>query len=180
MTDVTPPDLETRIAILRRMAERESISAPHDVLEYIASKFSNNIRELEGALIRVSAYASLDRQSLDIAVAETVLRDLISDDDTTVTASTIIATTATYFSVSPDELTGPSRSHALVTARQIAVYLCRELTDLSLPKLGQQFHRDHTTVLYAERKIRALMAEKRSVFNQVTDITNRIKQQGYR
>ena len=179
ITDVQPPDLETRIAILRKKAGNERLQAPHDVLEYIASKISTNIRELEGALIRVTAFANLNRQPVDLALAEIVLKDLITDEDTAeITAAAIIAQTANYFGLSIDDLCGSSRSRVLVTARQIAMYLCRELTDMSLPKIGQQFGgRDHTTVMHANRKIRELMAERRSIYNQVTELTNRIKQQ---
>lgn len=179
ITDVQPPDLETRIAILRKKAGNENLQAPHDVLEYIASKISTNIRELEGALIRVTAFANLNRQQVDLALAEIVLKDLITDDDTAeITAAAIIAQTANYFGLTIDDLCGSSRSRVLVTARQIAMYLCRELTDMSLPKIGQQFGgRDHTTVMHANRKIRELMAERRSIYNQVTELTNRIKQQ---
>ena len=179
ITDIQPPDLETRIAILRKKAASEKLQAPDDVLEYIASKISTNIRELEGALIRVTAFANLNRQHVDLALAEIVLKDLITDDDTAeITAATIITQTANYFGLTIDDLCGSSRSRVLVTARQIAMYLCRELTDMSLPKIGQQFGgRDHTTVMHANRKIRELMAERRSIYNQVTELTNRIKQQ---
>ena len=179
ITDVQPPDLETRIAILRKKAGSERLQAPHDVLEYIASKISSNIRELEGALIRVTAFANLNRQQVDLSLAEIVLKDLITDDQTAeITATAVIGQTAAYFGLSIDDLCGSSRSRVLVTARQIAMYLCRELTDLSLPKIGQAFGgRDHTTVMHANRKIRELMAERRSIYNQVTELTNRIKQQ---
>jgi len=179
ITDVQPPDLETRIAILRKKAATERLTAPPDVLEFIASKIQTNIRELEGALIRVTAFASLNRQQVDLTLAEIVLKDLIPEGgEPEITAALIIAQTAAYSGLSIDDLCGQSRSRALVTARQIAMYLCRELTELSLPKIGQQFGgRDHTTVMHADRKIRQLMAERRSVFNQVTELTNRIKQQ---
>ncbi|NHA70265.1 chromosomal replication initiator protein DnaA [Phycicoccus flavus] len=179
LTDVQPPDLETRIAILRKKAIQERLSVPEDVHEFIASRISTNIRELEGALIRVTAFASLNRQPVDMSLAEIVLRDLIPDDTASqVTPATIIAQTAAYFGLTIEDLQGQSRSRVLVTARQIAMYLCRELTDLSLPKIGQQFGgRDHTTVMHAEKKIRQLMAERRAIYNQVTELTNRIKQQ---
>ncbi|MGI8702068.1 MAG: chromosomal replication initiator protein DnaA [Nocardioidaceae bacterium] len=179
ITDVQPPDLETRIAILRKKAATERLTAPPDVLEFIASKIQTNIRELEGALIRVTAFASLNRQSVDLTLAEIVLKDLIPEGgEPEITAAVIIAQTAAYFGLSIDDLCGASRSRVLVTARQIAMYLCRELTDLSLPKIGQHFGgRDHTTVMHADRKIRQLMAERRSVYNQVRELTNRIKQQ---
>jgi chromosomal replication initiator protein len=179
LTDVQPPELETRIAILRKKAIQEGLNAPPEVLEYIASRISTNIRELEGALIRVTAFASLNRQSVDLQLAEIVLKDLIPESQgPQITATTIMGQTASYFGLSIDDLCGTSRSRVLATARQIAMYLCRELTDLSLPKIGQQFgNRDHTTVMYADRKIRSLMAERRSIYNQVTELTNRIKQQ---
>ncbi len=177
ITDVQPPDLETRIAILRKKAAQERLTAPPETLEFIASKISSNIRELEGALIRVTAFASLNRQPVDLALAEVVLKDLITDQaGPEITASMIMMQAASYFGVTIDDLCGSSRSRVLVTARQIAMYLCRELTDLSLPKIGQAFGgRDHTTVMHADRKIRQLMAERRSLYNQVTDLTSRIK-----
>ncbi|HEY5848920.1 MAG TPA: helix-turn-helix domain-containing protein, partial [Microlunatus sp.] len=134
---------------------------------------------LEGALIRVTAFASLNRQQVDMALAEVVLKDLIPEGgEAQISSSLIMAQTAAYFDLTIEDLSGQSRTHQLVLARQIAMYLCRELTELSLPKIGQQFGgRDHTTVMHAERKIRTLMAERRSVYNQVTELTNRIKQQ---
>jgi chromosomal replication initiator protein len=182
LTDVQPPELETRIAILRKKAIQEGLNAPPDVLEYIASRISTNIRELEGALIRVTAFASLNRQGVDISLAEIVLKDLIPESQGNgspqITAATIMGQTAAYFGLSIEDLCGTSRSRVLVTARHIAMYLCRELTDMSLPKIGQQFGgRDHTTVINADRKIRSLMAERRSIYTQVTELTNRIKQQ---
>ncbi|NMR20432.1 chromosomal replication initiator protein DnaA [Cellulomonas fimi] len=179
ITDVQPPDLETRIAILRKKAGNERLKAPDDVLEYIASKISTNIRELEGALIRVTAFANLNRQQVDKSLAEIVLKDLITDENAEeITAATVIGQTAAYFGLSIEDLCGASRSRVLVTARQIAMYLCRELTDMSLPKIGQAFgNRDHTTVMHANRKIREQMAERRSTYNQVTELTSRIKQQ---
>ncbi|MGW4031974.1 chromosomal replication initiator protein DnaA [Streptomyces sp. NPDC004838] len=178
-TDVQPPELETRIAILRKKAVQEQLNAPPEVLEFIASRISRNIRELEGALIRVTAFASLNRQPVDLGLTEIVLKDLIpggEDSAPEITAGAIMASTADYFGLTVEDLCGSSRSRVLVTARQIAMYLCRELTDLSLPKIGAQFGgRDHTTVMHADRKIRALMAERRSIYNQVTELTNRIK-----
>jgi chromosomal replication initiator protein len=178
-TDVQPPELETRIAILRKKEVQDRLNAPADALEYIASRITTNIRELEGALIRVTAFASLNRQSVDLQLAEFVLKDLIPEaQGSEITAATIMGQTASYFGLSIDDLCGTSRSRVLVTARQIAMYLCRELTDLSLPKIGQQFGgRDHTTVMHADKKIRSLMAERRSIYNQVTELTNRIKHQ---
>lgn len=179
LTDVQPPDLETRIAILRKKAAADRLSAPADVLEFIASRIQTNIRELEGALIRVTAFASINQQEVDLSLAEIVLRDLIPEGgEPEVTAGLIITQTCTYFGFSIEDLTGPSRTRALVTARQIAMYLCRELTELSLPKIGQQFGgRDHTTVMNADRRIRKDLAERRTTFHQVTELTTRIKQQ---
>jgi chromosomal replication initiator protein len=179
LTDIQPPELETRMAILSRKAIQEGLNAPPEVLEYIASRISTNIRELEGALIRVTAFASLNRQSVDLQLAEIVLKDLMPETQgPQITIATIMGQTASYFGLSIEDLCGTSRSRVLVTARHIAMYLCRELTDLSLPKIGQQFGgRDHTTVINADRKIRSLMAERRSIYTQVTELTNRIKQQ---
>jgi chromosomal replication initiator protein len=176
ITDVQAPDLETRIAILRKKAQSERIQIPDDVLEYIATVVSSNIRELEGALIRVSAFASLNRSTLDISLAQTVLRDIVDQDDANVISPTdIITATAAYFKLSVDDLYGSSRSQAVATARQIAMYLCRERTSLSLPKIGQLFgNRDHTTVMYAYKKISDLMKERRSIYNQVTEITTQL------
>ncbi|WP_084729980.1 chromosomal replication initiator protein DnaA [Streptacidiphilus neutrinimicus] len=178
-TDVQPPELETRIAILRKKAIQEQLNAPAEVLEFIASRISRNIRELEGALIRVTAFASLNRAPVDLQLAEIVLKDLIpggEEDGPEITVGVIMQQTAAYFGLSVDDLCGSSRSRVLVTARQIAMYLCRELTDLSLPKIGAAFGgRDHTTVMHADRKIRTMMAERRAIYNQVTELTNRIK-----
>ncbi len=178
MADIEPPDLETRIAILRKKAAQERLTAPPEVLEFIASRIQTNIRELEGALIRVTAFASLNKQEVDRSLAETVLRDLIpTGGEPEITASLIMAQTSNFLGVSMDDLCGSNRNRTLVNARQIAMYLCRELTSLSLPKIGDEFGgRDHTTVMHAERKIRLLMAERRTVYNQVTELTSRIKQ----
>jgi chromosomal replication initiator protein len=178
MTDVQPPDLETRIAILRKKASADDVKAPGDVLEYIASNITSNIRELEGALIRVTAFAALNKQTVDLSLAQVVLKDLISDDDSEVTAAAIIGKTAEYFGITMDELTGTSRSRVYVTARQIAMYLCRQLTDLSLPKIGENFGgKDHTTVMYAVKKVEDQIAQRRQMYNQVNEIHARIKQQ---
>ena len=179
LTDVIPPDLETRIAILRKKAIQEQLSVSDDVLEFIASRISTNIRELEGALIRVTAFANLNRQPVDMSLAEIVLKDLIPDDASKqITAATIMAQTAAYFGLTLDDLKGASRSRVLVTARQIAMYLCRELTDDPLTKIGKNFGgRDHTTVMHADKKIRQLMSERRAIYTQVTELTNRIKSQ---
>jgi chromosomal replication initiator protein len=178
LADIQPPDLETRIAILQKKAAQERMYAPDDVLEFIASRVSNSIRELEGALIRVTAFASLTRSSVQLSLAEEVLRDFMPDGaGPEITADQIMVSTADYFGVSLEDLRGHSRSRVLVNARQVAMYLCRELTDLSLPRIGQAFGgRDHTTVMHADRKIRQHMAERRSLYNQIAELTNRIKQ----
>jgi len=183
ITDVQAPDLETRIAILRKKAQSERLQVPDDILEYMATKVSSNIRELEGTLIRVTAFANLNKTPVDLALVQTVLKDLITlDEDNVISPVDIINHTADYFKLSVDDLYGSSRSQAVATARQIAMYLCREMTSLSLPKIGQLFgNRDHTTVMYANKKISELMKERRSIYNQVTELTARIKQdQRYR
>ena len=178
ITDIQPPELETRIAILRKKAAQDRLAAPAEVLEFIADRIERNIRELEGALIRVTAFASLNRQPVDVQLAEIVLRDLIPDSQAPeISASTIMAVTAEFFAVSIDDLCGPGKTKALAQARQISMYLCRELTDLSLPKIGQTFGgRDHTTVMHADKKIRKEMAERRRIYDQVQELTSRIKQ----
>ncbi len=178
ITDVQAPDLETRIAILRKKAQSERLQVPDDILEYMASKVSSNIRELEGTLIRVTAFSSLNKTPVDLSLVQTVLKDLITlDEDNVIAPVDIINHTAEYFKLTVDDLYGSSRSQAVATARQIAMYLCRELTNLSLPKIGQLFgNRDHTTVMYANKKISELMKERRSIYNQVTELTSRIKQ----
>jgi chromosomal replication initiator protein len=171
------PDLETRIAILQKKASQERLNAPPEVLEFIATRITNSIRELEGALIRVTAYASLNRSLVDLAVAEEVLRDFIPDGSgPEITADQIMEATCTYFGTTIEDLVGQSRSRVLVNARQVAMYLCRELTDLSLPRIGQAFGgRDHTTVMHSDRKIRQQMAERRSLYNQIAELTKQIK-----
>lgn len=178
ITDVQAPDLETRIAILRKKAQSERLQVPDEILEFMATKVSSNIRELEGTLIRVTAFANLNRTPVDLQLVQTVLKDLITlDDDNVIAPADIINHTADYFKLSVDDLYGSSRSQAVATARQIAMYLCREMTSLSLPKIGQLFgNRDHTTVMYANKKISELMKERRSIYNQVTELTSRIKQ----
>ncbi|MBX3094606.1 MAG: chromosomal replication initiator protein DnaA [Cryobacterium sp.] len=178
ITDVQAPDLETRIAILRKRAQSDRLKVPDDILEYMASKVSSNIRELEGTLIRVTAFANLNKTPVDMALVQTVLKDLITlDEDNVISPVDIINETAEYFKLSVDDLYGSSRSQAVATARHIAMYLCRELTSLALPKIGKLFgNRDHTTVMYANKKISELMKERRSIYNQVTELTSRIKQ----
>ncbi|MBJ7465743.1 MAG: chromosomal replication initiator protein DnaA [Mycolicibacterium sp.] len=181
ITDVQPPELETRIAILRKKAQMDRLDVPDDVLELIASRIERNIRELEGALIRVTAFASLSKTTIDKSLAEIVLRDLISDASTMqISTATIMAATAEYFETTIEELRGPGKTRALAQSRQIAMYLCRELTDLSLPRIGEAFGRDHTTVMYAERKIRDGMAERREIFDHVKELTTRIRQRSKR
>ncbi len=178
ITDVQAPDLETRIAILRKKAESERFQVPDDILEFMATKVSSNIRELEGTLIRVTAFSNLNRTPVDLQLVQTVLKDLVtSEEDNVIAPVDIINHTADYFKLSVDDLYGSSRSQAVATARQIAMYLCREMTNLSLPKIGQLFgNRDHTTVMYANKKISELMKERRSIYNQVTELTSRIRQ----
>lgn len=181
ITDVQPPELETRIAILRKKAQMDRLDVPDEVLELIASSIERNIRELEGALIRVTAFASLNKTRIDKSLAEVVLRDLIADATTMqISTAAIMAATAEYFETTVEELRGPGKTRALAQSRQIAMYLCRELTDLSLPKIGQAFGRDHTTVMYAEKKIRGEMAERREVFDHVKELTTRIRQRAKR
>ncbi|CAN5807745.1 chromosomal replication initiator protein DnaA [soil metagenome] len=181
ITDVQPPELETRIAILRKKAQMERLDVPGDVLELIASSIERNIRELEGALIRVTAFASLNKTPISKALAEIVLRDLIADASTIqISSATIMAATAEYFDTTVEELRGPGKTRALAQSRQIAMYLCRELTDLSLPKIGQAFGRDHTTVMYAQKKILNEMAYRREVFDHVKELTTRIRQRSKR
>ena len=178
ITDIQPPELETRIAILRKKAAGDRLAAPDDVLEFIAARIERNIRELEGALIRVTAFASLNRQPVDYQLAEIVLRDLIPDDQAhEIGAPHIMAVTAEFFAVTIEDLCGPGKTKHLAQARQISMYLCRELTDLSLPRIGQIFGgRDHTTVMHANRKIRKELAERRRTYDQVQELTSRIKQ----
>jgi chromosomal replication initiator protein len=177
LTDVQPPDLETRIAILKKKAAQEGMTTPDDVLELIATKITTNIRELEGALIRVTAFASLSGQPVNRDLAAHVLKDIIPNAEAgRITAQVIMTEVADYFRISVDDLCGTSRSRTLVNARQIAMYLCRELTDMSLPKIGQEFGgRDHTTVMHAERKIRQLIGERRALFDQITELTGTIR-----
>lgn len=176
LVDVQPPDLETRIAILQKKAATDSLEIQPEVFEFIASRISSNIRELEGALVRVVAYANLTKERVDLSLAEMMLKDYVSDpDDNEITVALIMGQCAHYFGVTIDQLCSTDRSHSVVEARQVAMYLCRELTDLSLPKIGQAFGRDHTTVIHANKKILALMKEKRETFNHVSELTNRIK-----
>ena len=182
ITDIQPPDLETRLAILQRKAETERIHLPPDVMSFIASRIQTNIRELEGALIRVAAYASLTRAEATLELAQNVLQSLLPDArERRVTSDLVIAVTAEYFDLTPDELRSGSRSRPLVTARQMAMYLCRELTDLSLPKIGERFGgRDHSTVIHANAKVRQLMQEQEAHYEQVRELTERIQHRATR
>ncbi|SDL67846.1 chromosomal replication initiator protein DnaA [Glycomyces sambucus] len=180
LADIQPPDLETRIAILRKKAVQDELNVPTDAVEFIATQIHHSIRELEGALIRVTAYASLNKKPVDLGLAEEVLHDFIPEGGNTaeVTVDQIMQATADYFGVASADLKGNSRSRVLVNARQVAMYLCRELTDMSLPRIGQAFGgRDHTTVMHANKKIRKQMAERRALYNQIAELTNRLKHQ---
>ena len=182
ITDIQPPDLETRLAILQKKSETERLSVPPDVMGYIAEKIQTNIRELEGALIRVAAYASLTRSDVTLELAQGVLQSLLPNtSEARVTSDLVISVTATYFDVTPDEICSASRSRPLVNARQMAMYLCRELTDLSLPKIGERFGgRDHSTVVFAVNKVKVQMKERESWYEQVRELTTRIRQQASR
>jgi chromosomal replication initiator protein len=180
ITDIQPPDVETRLAILRKKAEREPTHIPDDVLEFIAQNITNNIRELEGALIRVSAFASLNRQPLTAELATQVLGDILSDSEPRpITAQVILEATAKMFGFTQDELRGKSRRRPLVTARQVGMYVCRQMTDLSYPAIAREYGgRDHTTVIHAVEKIGALMSERRQIYDQVTELTQTIRTSG--
>ncbi len=176
MTDIQPPDLETRIAILRNKAERSRLTVPDDVIEFIAHRISDNIRELEGALNRIAAYAKLEGSQITFARAEDLLAGIGNAGNRPVTSNLILRETSAYYDLEIEELIGPSRRRPLVGARQVSMYLHRELTDLSLPRIGEIFGgRDHTTVLHAQRKVETLMHEKRQLLQQVTELANRIK-----
>ncbi len=176
-TDIQAPALETRIAILRKKAERDRVTISDEILEYVAARVSSNIRELEGTLIRITAFAGLQRQKVDMPLVQSILKDALPvEDNIVVTPVDIINTVASYYKITPDDLYGSSRIAAIALARQIAMYICREQTNLSLPKIGQLFGgRDHTTVMYANRKIAENMQERHYVYNQVTEIIDRVK-----
>lgn len=178
IADIQAPDLETRIAILQKKAHAESLVVNPAVLEYIATKISSNVRELEGALLRVTAYSQITKQEADVALAEVVLKHIISEPgDAEITANLIMAQTASYFGFSVDQLASTERSRPLVEARQSAMYLCRELTSLSLPKIGEAFGgRDHSTVLHAHKKIAQMLPSKKETYHNITELTSRIKQ----
>ncbi|MBU6144136.1 MAG: chromosomal replication initiator protein DnaA [Acidobacteria bacterium] len=178
MTDIQAPELETRIAILRKKAESDKIRISDEILDYMAARISSNIRELEGALIRVTAYAALNRTQIDMPLVQAVLKDIVplGEDGNTIAPMEIVRAVADYFKLTQEELFGKSRSQAIVVARQIAMYLCREKTSMSLPKIGALFGgRDHTTVMYAIKKVGDLMSERRYIYNQVTDIRANLK-----
>jgi chromosomal replication initiator protein len=178
MTDIQAPELETRIAILRKKAESDKIRIGDEILDYMAARISSNIRELEGALIRVTAFAALNRTAIDMNLVQAVLKDIVplGEDGNSVSPMEIVRTVADYFKLTQEELFGKSRSQAIVIARQIAMYLCREKTSMSLPKIGALFGgRDHTTVMYAIKKVSDLMSERRYIYNQVTDIRASLK-----
>ena len=177
MTDIQPPDLETRLAILHKKCAQDGITVPDDVLALIAERISSNIRELEGAFIRVAAFASLQHTEVSLGLAQMVLKDLFPDEGSSeLSVSLIMSETANYFGYSMDELCSASRTRGLVSARQIAMYLTRELTDLSLPRIGQAFGgRDHTTVIHANRKIAELINTRPGIYEQVQELTSRCK-----
>lgn len=177
ITDIQPPDLETRIAILMKKAAADGTDVDRSVLELIASRFESSIRELEGALIRVSAYSSLVNEPISMEMAEIALHDLAPDSaDRQITAAAIMQVTAEYFNIDVDTLRGSGKKRAVAHARQLAMYLCRELTELSLPKIGDQFGgKDHTTVIYADRKIRKEMTENRNTYDEIQALTQRVK-----
>ena len=180
ITDVQPPELETRLAILRKKAGGERAHVPDEVLEFIATHVKDNIRELEGALIRVSAFASLNREPLTRELAEKVLSDLIAGDQPRqITPKAILDATAETFGFSVEDICGTSRRRPLVTARQVGMYVFREVTDFSYPAIAREFGgRDHTTVIHAVEKISALMKERRQIYDQVTELIHRIKSGG--
>ena len=178
ITDIQPPDLETRIAILRRKVDSDRLVIPADVLEYTAGLVCSNVRELEGALTRVAAYGSLSRHQVDLDLAKKVLTDAFPERSTRpIKVSSIQREVCKYYSISHSELVGSKRTQSIVYPRQIAMYLARELTDLSLPKIGDEFGgRDHTTVMHATAKIQKLMNAQREVYNQIQSLTNTIRQ----
>jgi chromosomal replication initiator protein len=178
MTDIQAPELETRIAILRKKAENDKIRVSDEILDYMAARISSNIRELEGALIRVTAFAALNRTQIDMPLVQAVLKDVVplGEDGNSIAPMEIVRAVSSYFKLTQEELFGKSRSQAIVTGRQIAMYLCREKTSMSLPKIGALFGgRDHTTVMYAIKKVGDLMKERRSIYNYVTDIMSGLK-----
>ena len=180
ITEINPPELETRLAILHKKAETETVIPPADVFEFIATHITNNIRELEGALIRVCAYASLTKEVLSVDLAERVLSDILTDSQPRpITPTVILEATSEMFGFTIEEIQGKSRRRPLVTARQIGMYVFRNLTDLSYPAIAREFGgRDHTTVIHAVEKIGALMKERRQIYDQVTELTQTIRTAG--
>lgn len=177
ITDIQPPDLETRIAILKKRSASDGLSVPGDVLEYIASRIQSNIRELEGALIRVVAFSSLTGAAVNVESTKQVLKDIFPENNRPVSIQKIQGEVCRYFGISRVDLVGNRRSQAVVFPRQVAMYLTRELTDLSLPKIGESFGgRDHTTVIHANTKIEKLMKTKKDIYAYVQELTNKIKQ----
>ncbi|WP_219943280.1 chromosomal replication initiator protein DnaA [Iamia sp. SCSIO 61187] len=177
ITDIQPPDIETRLAILRKKAERAPIPVPDDVLEFIATNIADNIRELQGALTRVSAYANLYQRDLGVSLAEQVLSDILGDSASrSISPAMILEKVSERYGFSVEEITGKSRRRPLVTARQVAMYVVRELTELSYPAIGRVFgDRDHTTVMHAVSKIEALMAERKAIFHQVQALVQELR-----
>jgi chromosomal replication initiator protein len=179
LTDIQPPDVETRLAILRRNAEFAPRPVPVDVLEHIAGLVSDNIRELEGALTRVTAWSALNRRDIDLETAERVLKDIVtSDEPVPLGPETIIRTSAQAYGFSVEDVLSSSRRQPLVLCRQISMYLCRELTDLSLPKIGEHFNRDHTTVLHSVEKVKRILRSDRAVFDRVNQLTQELRKGG--
>lgn len=177
LTDIQPPDVETRLAILNRNAEFSPRPVPHEVLEFIAVAVADNIRELEGALTRVTAYSALTHRNIDLKMAQDVLGDLLpGQHGKTINAPEIIRATAESFGFSVTDVEGPSRRQPLVLCRQVAMYLCRELTDLSLPKIGENFgNRDHTTVIHSVEKVKRIIRSDRSVFDRVHSLSQQLR-----
>jgi len=176
--DVQPPDLETRIAILQLKAKRDGIDVPDDVLDMIASKFDQNIRELEGALLRVAAYSSLMREPITLSISERALEDLLPQPGSEIPAQVILDETAKYFGLTREDLISKNRSRPLTTARHVAMYMMRECTGLSLIKIGELFDRDHTTVLHGVKKVEALMRNRAPIYRQVHDLTKKVRSMG--
>jgi chromosomal replication initiator protein len=176
-TDVQPPELETRLAILRKKADGEPVPIPGEVLELIATHVRDNIRELEGALIRVSAFASLNREPPTQEMAEHILSDILdADRPRQITPQLIMDAVSGTFGFSVEDLCGTSRRRPLVNARQIGMYVFRELTDFSYPAIAREFGgRDHTTVIHAVEKVARLMKERRQTYDQVTELIHNIK-----
>lgn len=181
ITDIQPPDLETRIAILYKKAHFDNIQLPADVMEFIASRIQSNVRELEGSLIRIAAFASITGNDVSIDLAEEVLKDIFPEQEgRPISISLIQQVICTYFNISISELLSDKRTQSIVYPRQVAMYLARELTDLSLPKIGKDFgNKDHTTVMHANSKIERLLNEKREVYNHIQELTNKIKQKAF-